>query len=118
MANERGNNAMAHHSSIIAKTWKDSGHIVMPLNALVPPQYSAPPPPLPTSSSTLYHHQHTITYQQYQQQYPSSPSYGIESNSGHDGVNISTHHMPDTHKSMWAINPLYASNSGKFFLLH
>lgn len=97
---------MAHHSSVITKQWKDNGHIGMPLNPLVPPQYSAPPPP---SSTTYYHHQHTITYQQYQQQYPSSPSCGVESNS----ANGSSHHIPDTHKSMWAVNPLYTSNSGK-----
>lgn len=87
---------MAHRSSVVAKPWSESGHIVMPISmGIVPPQYSAPPPP------QLAHpvHQHSL-------EYPSSPACAGSISPGDSKFNI-----PETHKSMWAINPLYASNT-------
>lgn len=76
-------------------------------NAIVPPQYIAPPPPPPLTSSSMYHHQYMQNYQQH----PSSPSCGVNSNTSADDNSLQQN-LPETHKSMWAINPLYASNGG------
>lgn len=65
-------------------------------------------PPLTTllTSSSIYHHQYMLSHQ-----HLSDSSCAI--NSSID--DCSFHHLPETHKSMWAINPLYSSNSGKHF---
>lgn len=71
-----------HHS-----TSTDQNYIIMPTNAgIIPTQYSSP---------------HQIN------QYPSHSLYAMCS-SGHG----STQNIPETHKSMWAINPLCTSNGG------
>lgn len=91
---------VAHHSSVVAKPWSESNnYLVMPssMGGIVPPQYSAPPPPIQYATSPM-----CASMMQLQAPMPT-------------GSNCSsTQNIPETHKSMWAINPLYASNSGKF----
>lgn len=70
--------------------------------------HSSPPQPL-LNSSSIYHHQYMLSHQQY----PSDSSCGINSNTT-SVDDCSFHHLPETHKSMWAINPFYASNVGRF----
>lgn len=67
-------------------------------STLNPSKYLTSPP---LTSSSIYHHQYIL----------SDSSCAI--NSSID--DCSFHHLPETHKSMWAINPLYSSNSGKNF---
>lgn len=62
----------------------------MPTNTGIPPQYIAP---------------HQIN------QYPSHSLYAMCSSS-----HGSTQNIPETHKSMWAINPLCTSNAGNIWL--
>lgn len=78
---------VAHHSSIVAKPWSDSNNFNIPKTNGVPPQYIAPP-----QSYTSYH---------------TSPN-PISSNGHSSNQNIN---HPEIHKSMWAVNPLYASSS-------
>ncbi|CAD7088565.1 unnamed protein product [Hermetia illucens] len=91
---------VAHRSSIVAKQWTESGHMVVPMTiGMVPPQYSAPPAPPP--------HPRPPPTNQRNTEYPPSPACGTSSMSPSD----SKCNIPETHKSMWAINPLYASNT-------
>ncbi len=77
-----------HHS-----TSTEQNYILMPANAgMLPPQYNNVP--------------HQIN------QYPSHSLYAMCS-SGHG----STQNIPETHKSMWAINPLCTSNGGIIFYI-
>lgn len=74
-------------------TSNEQNYIIMPTNTgMIQPQYIAPLAP------------HQIN------QYPSHSLYAMCS-SGHG----STQNIPETHKSMWAINPLCTSNGGNFF---
>lgn len=113
---EKGD-SMAHPSSVVSKQRDESGRIIMPFNTMILPQYNAPPPP---NTSMMYHHKHTITYQQYQQQYCSIAGSGVNCDrSDNDrSDNGGAQHIPDTHKSMWAINPLYSSNCGNWLRFH
>lgn len=66
--------------------------------------YNSPPIQSLTSSSMNRHH--------YYQQFPSSSTCGINSTaSSFDDCSLPN--IPETHKSMWVLNPLYASTSGK-----
>lgn len=68
----------------------EENYIIMATNSgVIPPQYSAPLAP------------HQINH------YPSHSLYAMCSSS-----HGSTQNIPDTHKSMWAINPLCTSNGG------
>lgn len=89
---------VAHHSATVtAKPWNDINNLVMPSSiGILPPQYNAPPLP-PMSSS----HYCNI-------EYTHSPVCSTTSTNG------SILHIPDTHKSMWAVNRFYASNNGKY----
>ncbi|KAL1374094.1 hypothetical protein pipiens_018280, partial [Culex pipiens pipiens] len=122
------------HSSIVPKSQtSDSNQLVMPLSiGICPPQYSAPPPP---GTSTNSNNSGTNQNQQ-QQQICSAGSSGIPCHGSnvspaavHHGSNKEHqiqqqqhhyhHHQKQQqkqqsqlvhHKSMWAINPLYASS--------
>lgn len=79
---------VAHHSSIGAKPWSNSNNFSIPKTNGVPPQYIAPPQ---------------------MQSYPSnhaSPNQISSNGNSHQNIN-----HPEIHKSMWAVNPLYASSS-------
>ena len=101
------------HRSVVPKSYTaDSNQLVMPLQSIgiCPPQYTAPPPPTQTSTNNMptqyliyqkqYHDSHRQQQQQQQQMHYHDPT----NNTGQQ-----QHH----HKSMWAINPLYASSGGK-----
>lgn len=106
---------MAHHSSVVAKPWKETTttYMVMPSSiGIVPPQYSAPPlPPLPHQQSQQQLNQSIYQHHQYQLSTAANSVYG-----GLSSNNSSSQHLPSDvhHKSMWAVNPLYASNSGRY----
>lgn len=81
---------VAHHTS------NEQNYIIMPTNiGIVPPQYSAPPA------------LHLIN------QYPSHSLYAVCSNGNGSALNI-----PESHKSMWAINPLCSSNGGNYYRIN
>lgn len=65
----------------------DQNYIIMATNTVIPTQYSTP---------------------QQLHQYPTHSLYAMCS-SGHG----STQNIPETHKSLWALNPLCSSNGGK-----
>lgn len=91
---------MAHHGSVVAKPWKDSTYMVMPSSiGMVPPQYSAPPPPHSHHCSNMIYAPNSIC----------GTNSGIISSNNSSTQNIA---IDSHHKSMWAVNPLYASNSG------
>lgn len=100
---------MAHHTSVTAKPWSESNNYKVmssTMGTVQPPQYNAPPPPLPKqyslsspvcSSSMHYLHQTQQTIQ------PTTSSCSSSQN------------IPETHKSMWAINA--SENGGFLFVL-
>lgn len=98
------------HSAIGVKQW--SNLLTNPssvCNSVQASQYNSPPIQSLTSSS-MYRHQYMLNYQQF----PSSSSCGVNSNAS-SFDDCSFQNIPDTHKSMWVLNPLYASTSGEIF---
>lgn len=96
------------HSAIGIKPWANLlTNTSSVCNSVSASQYNSPPIHSLTSSS-MYRHQYMLNYQQF----PSSSTCGVNStaSSFDDG---SLQNIPDTHKSMWVLNPLYASTSGK-----
>lgn len=57
----------------------------------------------------MYRHQYMLNYQQF----PSSSSCGVSNSIASSFDDCSMQNVPETHKSMWVLNPLYASTSGK-----
>lgn len=106
----------AQHGTVVTMPWEDSTYVVMPSGlGLVPPQYSAPPPP-------SHHHHH------YNQHHNHNSYTNItctpNTNFGSGSINSSAQNIVAAivsggdssgahHKSMWAVNPLCASNTGK-----
>lgn len=54
----------------------------------------------------MYRQQYTLNYQQF----PSSSSCGFSNTTSLDESSLQN--VPETHKSMWVINPLYTSSGG------
>ncbi|XP_031629989.1 uncharacterized protein LOC116345082 [Contarinia nasturtii] len=94
------------HSAIGVKPWTNlltnSSSVC---NSVQASQYNSPPIHSLTSSS-MYRHQYMLNYQQF----PSSSSCGVNSNAS-SFDDCSFQNIPETHKSMWVLNPLYASTS-------
>lgn len=95
------------HSTIGLKPWSNLlTNTSSVCNSVSASQYNSPPVHSLTSSS-MYRHQYMLNYQQF----PSSSSCGVNSNAS-SFDDCSLQNIPDTHKSMWVLNPLYASASG------
>lgn len=96
------------HSAIGVKPWKNLlTNTSSVCNSVSASQYNSPPVHSLTSSS-MYRHQYMLNYQQF----PSSSSCGVNSTAS-SFDECSLQNIPETHKSMWVLNPLYASTSGK-----
>lgn len=112
--------------------WKgSSAYVVKPTNhPMVPPQYSAPPPPHSVSAyqcsmltanmtRSTYNSPHSMcgTTSGLVQQQPQYQHHSCQAASSQNSsvLNLSGIIDGSHHKSMWAINPLYASNSGMVF---
>lgn len=101
------------HSTIGVKPWSNLlTNTSSVCNSVSASQYNSPPMHSLTSSS-MYRHQYMLNYQQF----PSSSSCGVNSNAS-SFDDCSLQNLPDTHKSMWVLNPLYTSTNGMdtFFL--
>lgn len=61
------------------------------------------------SSSLINRQQHMLNYQQF----PSSSSCGVNMYCSNTSEDCLFQNIPETHKSMWVLNPLYTSTSGK-----
>lgn len=100
------------HSTIGVKPWANLlTNTSSVCNSVSASQYNSPPVHSLTSSS-MYRHQYMLNYQQF----PSSSSCGVNSNAS-SFDDCSLQNTPDTHKSMWVLNPLYASTGGEFIVL-
>uniref|UniRef100_A0A1B0CMP8 Uncharacterized protein n=1 Tax=Lutzomyia longipalpis TaxID=7200 RepID=A0A1B0CMP8_LUTLO len=81
---------MAHHNSHNSQPWTG-----------VPPQYTAPAPPVSHSAATQGHHASNSKAHTSRNLMPGNFCNLVPCQST----------IPETHKSMWAINPLYTSSS-------
>lgn len=97
------------HSTIGVKPWTNLlTNTSSVCNSVSASQYNSPPVHSLTSSS-MYRHQYMLNYQQF----PSSSSCGVSNSIASSFDDCSMQNVPETHKSMWVLNPLYASTSGK-----